>query len=346
MRARAPFALVATLAVTTSLALPADGAHAATGAVPIAGLHPGAESFFAPPPAMFLPSSGPIQIRRPACKPGQIQAVAFTQPSPDGVMGVIELKGTKIYHKKPWGKLRCSLPISKGPRGFVAANGEALDVGLGRANAINPAYDTFGTRYLAGGRAAWGFGWFGQYCGEAPRYVVMKLKGDLGLLDVPYDGPTPTCPDDPAAAVTSTLTDGPVGWTRGPVQPAPPSFLRLTTSARFLGTTTTDEPAGVEVTISNTSDQPVALVPCPTYSVQTRVSKGNRPQSGSGVIDNRTPGCKHASVTVQPGEPLTFQLTRREISPSTTFDAPSGSTFEVRVSLAGMPTAAVSTTVE
>jgi hypothetical protein len=142
------------------------------------------------------------------------------------------------------------------------------------------------------------------------------------------------------------LTDGPVGGSRAPVQPAPPSFLHLTTSARFLGRTTHDDPAPVEVTISNTADEPVSLLPCPIFSVQTKVTQGTRARSASAVIDNRAPGCKHESVTVLPGEPITFRLTRKELSPGTTFGAPVGSTFSVQVGLAGMPTATVSTVVE
>ncbi|HVT20201.1 MAG TPA: hypothetical protein VHE57_02280 [Mycobacteriales bacterium] len=338
-------AVLATMVmVTTVVVVPLGAAHAASGHQPVAGLHPGNESFFAPPPALFLPSSGGVVPRRPTCRPGQIEAVAFTEHSPDGVMGVVELKGMKIYHKKPWGRLRCSLSIVKGPQAFVAANGEALDVPRGRENTTNPAANSLAWRTLEAGRAAMGFGWFGTYCGDAPRYVVMKLRGGRGLLRVPYDGPTPACPADPAGAA-SMLTVGTAGGSRAPVQPAPPSFLNLTTSARFLGPTTHDAPAPVEVTISNTSDQAVALVPCPIFSVQTKVTIGGHVRSASAVIDNRSPGCKQALVTVQPGQPIVFRLNREELSPGTRFGAPSGSTYDVAVGLAGMPTATVSTTV-
>ena len=338
--------LAVLIAATTALALPAGEVQAATGDTTTAGLHPGSESFFAPPPAVLFPHSSPVLPHRPSCKPGQIEAVAFTESSPDGVMGVVELKGTKTYFKRPWGRLTCALPISKGPRSLVDSSGKTLDVALGQQNKTNPASDGFGWRGLKTGRAAWGFGWFGTFCGDAPRYVVMKLKGDRGILDVPYDGPTPACPTDPATAAASTLTDGPVGGSRSPVQPAPPSYLHLTTSAAFLGATTRSAAATVEVTISDTSDQPVALVPCPIFSVQTRISTGKRTHSASAVIDNRAPGCKHEPVVVQPGHPITFRLNHQEVSPGTTFNAPSGSTFEVQVSFAGMPTATVSTTVE
>jgi hypothetical protein len=330
-------------AATFTLALPVVSASAGD-ATPGAGLHPGKESFLAPPPEGPFP--GPMPINRPSCKPGQIEAVAFTQSSPDGVLGVVELEGTKFYHVKHFGYRRCKLLIGQGPRGFIAANGEPLAVPRGRADTTNRANDSFSYLDLANGKAAWGFGWFGSYCGDAPRYIVMKLKGRRGTLDVPLDGPTPACPTDPVEPVTSTLTDGTAGGPGSAVQPAPPSYLNLTTSARFLGTTTHRHPAPVEVTISDTSAQPVDLMPCPLYEVQTDAHTGKHPHFGSAVIDGSTPGCKKTDLTVRPDQPVTFRVTRKELSPGTHFNAPPDSTFDVQVELPGIPTAKVSTTVK
>jgi hypothetical protein len=280
------------------------------------------------------------------CKPGQIDAVAFTEPSPDGVLGVVELKGTKLYRGPTGLYLRCSLPIAVGPRWFVAPDGTRLAVPRGVADPVNSAGngDPYGDLGL--GKAAWGFGWFGSYCGLAPRYVVMRLQGKRGLLDVPYDGPTPACPTDPTAPVTSMLTDGPAGAPGSAVQPAPPSYVNLTTSAQFVRTATRTSPGAVEVTISDTATQPVTLTPCPIYALETADYTGKTFHFGSWSVDGSTPGCRTATVTVQPGQPVAFRVTSRQLSPGSHFDAAKGSTFTVEVDLAGMPPAKVSTTIK
>lgn len=337
---------VVAAATTTALVLSLAPAATAGGAAPAAGLHPGKKSFFAAPPSTGFPIPGPMPIERPRCKAGQIEAAAFTESSSDGVLGVVELKGTKFYHVKHFGMLRCKLPIARGPRSFTAADGEPLAVSRGRADTTNPGMDSESYIDLVDGKAAWGFGWFGSYCGDAPRYLVMKLRRQLGTLDVPYDGPTPPCPRHSAQPITSTLTDGTASAPRAAVQPAPPSYINLTTSARFLGTSTQRRPAPVEVTISDTAAQPVDLVPCPLYTVEAEDHTGKHAHSASSVIDGSTPGCTDADVTVQPDQPVTFRVTRHDLSPGTIFHAPKNSTFDVQVKLAGMPTAEVSTTIQ
>ncbi|HVV74534.1 MAG TPA: hypothetical protein VHC43_00745 [Mycobacteriales bacterium] len=345
MRVSVVVVAAASACVLTSSA-PVIGAPSAVigAASPIVGLHPGAESFFAPPPEGAF--SEPAPIERPTCKASQIEAAAFTESSPDGVLGVVELEGTKHYDVKHFGELRCSLPIVHGPRGFLDANGKPLGVQRGRVDKINRANDAFGNIPLNNGKAAWGFGWFGFYCGVAPRYVVMHLTGGRGDIDVPYDGPTPTCPSGGVGSTASMLTDGSAGGPGSAVQPAPPSFVSLTTSARFVGTTTTHSPASLEVTISDRSTQAVELKPCPIYELDSTDRIGKRVQFGSTSIDDRTPGCKHADVVVRPGEPVTFRISGKELTAGSSFSAKKGSTFEASVDLAGMPKAKASTTVE
>jgi hypothetical protein len=258
---------------------------------------------------------------------------------------VVELNGTAFYHRKLGGRFRCALPISKGPRALLGPNGQRLAVPRGRADRINPAATPYSSFDLMNGTAAWGFGWFGSYCGVRPRWVVMKLQQHGGELRVPYDGPTPQCPTDAATPTASTLTDGPAGAADSPVQPAPPSFLSLTTSAQFIGSTTDAQPAPVEVTISDTGAQPVALNPCPLYVLRTEVyvdDQLRRSASGGGG----SPGCKHAQVTVMSDQPISFRISRRVIRQSGFADTPTGSTFVVYVDLAGMPTAQTSTIVQ
>jgi hypothetical protein len=135
------------------------------------------------------------------------------------------------------------------------------------------------------------------------------------------------------------LTDGPVGAPGSPVQPAPPSYLSLTTSARFIASTTDTQPEPVEVTISDTSAQPVTLVPCPLYALRTEDYVGGqlRTSTSSG---GGSPGCTSTTLTVTPAQPVTFRISRRAFS---RFPAPpKGSTFVVYVDLAGMPTAQTS----
>lgn len=336
----------ATALAATIVILSAPTSAAAGSGRPVGGLHPGSRSFFAPPPSSQFPISIPPPIANvPKCKAGQIESVAFTKPAPGGVLGVIELEGTKFYRAKPFGMRRCRLPLSKGPRSLLAADGAALDVPRGRPDSVNPANNFLAGSALRDGKAAWGFGWYGSYCGPAPRYLVMKLRAGLGVLHVPYDGPVPTCAAQPADSGTSVLVDGPAGGPAAAVEPAPRSYRDLRTSARFIGTTTTKGPAPVEVSISDTSQQPVPLVPCPEYLVQTADRTGNQPHGGSLVIDGATPGCNRTDLVVRPDHPITFRLSRTELAPGTHFAAARGSTFDVRVAMAGMPTAEVSTTV-
>jgi hypothetical protein len=217
MTMRTRLAAAAVLALIAGWVLMPDRGYSA----PVGGLHPHRASFFAPPPLNGEFPGGPTTPSRPNCKAGQIESAAFTESSPAGVLGVVELKGTKTYHSKIGERLRCALPILKGPRGLIAPDGDRLAVPRGKADKTNPGDNLFSWIDLADGKAAWGFGWFGTYCGQAPRYVVMKLEGHLGTLNVPYDGPTPPCPADPATAA-STLTDGAAGGAGAAVPPAPP----------------------------------------------------------------------------------------------------------------------------
>jgi hypothetical protein len=118
----------------------------------------------------------------------------------------------------------------------------------------------------------------------------------------------------------------------------------LTTSARFVGSTTRSSPAPVEVMISTISDQSVALDPCPLFEVRTKDRVGKHDRFATTSIDGRAPGCKTAAVTVTPTQPVTFRVPRRELISGTPFDAKKGSTFDAFI-LAGMPTARASTTV-
>jgi hypothetical protein len=336
-------AVLVVAAASVALIAPTAAARAVGAAGAVTGQHPGRGSFFAPPPEGPVP--GPAPIPRPSCKAGQIEAAAFTESTPGGVLGVVELEGTKFYRVKHVGYRRCKLPITKGPRSFVGASGDALPVPRGRADTTNPANNSLAYLALADGKASWGFGWFGSYCGEAPRYVVMKLSGRRGTLDVPYDGPTPGCPAHPVGPIASTLTDGEAGAPGEAVQPAPPSYVNLTTSAQFVGTTTPRHPARVDVTISDSSSQPVKLMPCPIYLVETEDNISKPSGWETVAIDGSTPGCRKAAVTVTPGQPVTFRVPPDELSPGTRFSATKGSTLEIRIELAGMPTAAASATV-
>lgn len=334
-------------ATTAIIALLVPGAGIAAAAISSghAGLRPATASYFAPPPADGTPLHGARVVPRPHCKAHQIDSAGFTRASPDGVLGVVELKGTKFFDSRYHRHLRCALPFTHGPRALLAANGRRLNVPLGRADTVNPAVNPLSYLYLGQGRAAWGFGWFGSYCGAPPRYVVMKVDQHGGMLRVPLHGPTPTCAPSPSTSPESMLTDGPAGAPHSPVQPAPPSYLSLSTSAQFVGTATNDQPAPVEVTITDHTDHPVVLDPCPLYGLRTEVSAEGQPQVTSAWSDGRSPGCKHTALTVTKDQPVSFRVSRQALSWGWAH-ATAGKTFTVYVDLAGMPTAQASTTVQ
>jgi hypothetical protein len=330
--------------VTTVILLSFGAAPAAQGRpTGAAGLHPGRFSFFAPAPVLVTLPGGPNAPSRPDCTAHQISAAAFTEPSTYGVEGVVELKGTKFYRRPPYGRVRCALPFTHGPRRFIAADGSTVAVPRSHGDPTNPGDDPFSYVPLTNGRAAWGFGWFGTYCGAAPRYVVMRLARHRGLLNVPYDGPAPSCPVESTAA--STLVDGSASDPAGPVQPAAPAYADLVTSASFNGTTTRRSASTVEVTISDTGADPVDLDPCPLYAVRTSDKVRGHFTFGSYGTNGKSPGCKKEPLTVTPTQPISFRVDQRLTSRGGAFHAPKGSTFTVWVDLAGMPSAEVSTTV-
>jgi hypothetical protein len=160
---------------------------------------------------------GGIAFPRATCAPDQITATAATRRTDGGVLGVARLVGAVVAHSHGQ-RLRCTLPIVRGPTALITSDGQRLDVPLSPGDATEPPSNPRPDIAITNGDASWGFSWLGNFCGTRASSIEIPLRRS-GALRVPLRGPQPGC--DPAGD-TSILIDGIAGAPGEPVQPPRP----------------------------------------------------------------------------------------------------------------------------
>ena len=312
---------------------PATAPRPSTGTVtphPIA--HPpagfSANEFRMAAPILLSDHGGP-PVDAPACEPGQVHAIAATRRSDGGVLGVVRLLGTAMVRDSFGRRSRCSLSIATGPVALLTADGRPLAVRRVTGDRVMTPSNQRSDIPLAAGNAAWGFGWYGSWCGPGAAAVEMRLRGGA-LVRAPLHGPQPTC----AGRSSAVLVPGVAGGPSDPVQAARPDYAQLRLSARVEPGTTADRLAPIRLTLRTAGTTAVPLDPCPEYGgdFDARPARGRPGGFASGLRPGYLP-CTARRVVVDPGRPLHVTV------PATAFfeTAGPGWVIAVRVAIAGVP---------
>ena len=244
---------------------------------------------------------------------------------------MVRLRGAFVTSQ--FGRARCSLPITRGPRSLVAANGRPLGVRLSRGDRTNrPGYALSGNA-LTAGSAIWGFAWFGSYCG--PRAGAIEIDAASRAIRAPLRGPQPRC--NPSGATSSSLIEGRVDYPGEPVQPPRPEYSRLRLTGRVRPGTDVVQLAPIDLTIRATGADPIVLDPCPAYAGRYYFKSGI-----SAPIDPHFLPCTQRVRIVRPGIPLHITVPATSFGGSAT---PPGAAVTVDIGIAGVPELHLATTV-
>ena len=292
----------------------------------------------APPPGQVI---GPALMRRAACMPGQIRAIAATRRTGGGVLGVIRLVGAVVSRKDGVAE-RCALPITRGPSALIGADGRHLRVPLSAGDPTNPPGNPRPDVALTEGKAIWGFAWLGSWCGAPARAIALPLHhaGQASLLRISLRGPQPGCAP---AAEPSRLIDGIAGAPGEPVQPPRPDYSSLRLTGQIEPGTNHWQIAPIDLTLRTIGNAPVTLDPCPGYAGRdwaTARSGGFSDSLGPGYL----PCTTHAAV-IRPGHPLHWTIPAISLLQTPGTGAIPGSTVYVGLGIAGVPQLHLKTTV-
>lgn len=282
---------------------------------------------------------GPALMQRP-CQTRDVNATAVTKTIVGGVAGVLHLTGTG-----------CSLHISQGPQQLVAADGRMLAVRTDDTPpATNPPRVPRDDLPLAAGNVLWGFTWTGSWCGPRAAGIVIVMKddpgvngdhGSYGAVRAPLTGPQPACVGDSDAVLRPGIAGNPAD-DQGPVAadavlPVPPAWAGLRGGVTIPSTVTDAVPA-FTYTLTNRTDLPIPLSPCPEYS--TDISAGHPGSYGHSSITGEAPlPCRAADNVVPAHGSLRFTLKGANFDQGLPHPYPNGSVVTVEVAIAGVATA-------
>jgi hypothetical protein len=315
----------------------ADGAHPApkpSGASRVSGRIDVSKRPWQVAAPELLRADGPITPYRRRCAPGQITATAQTRLSTDGVVGVVTLSGD-----------HCSIPVDEGPTELLAATGDRLAVRSVEMNPQdNPGQNIRPDIAFANGQAIWGFSWTGSWCGAAAASVVLPTYDPstdsllpVGHVRARLSGPQPAC----QGTSHSTLTAGAAGLPTEPVLPPPAAWSGLTARLHVARVTDGNELTQLVATLRNSTDRPIALDPCPSYTMEfiSHITGfGKKPTTGTEVNGaNGSFGCRQPATVVPANGEVAFHLPDRADDAGTS--AIPHSTVTIRFAIAGVPTA-------
>jgi hypothetical protein len=183
------------------------------------------------------------------------------------------------------------LHIYPGPTGLLDNSGQRLAIAVDPdQTVVNPALNDRSDLPLNAGAAAWGFTWRGSWCGPAAVAVVLPLGDDpslsdgkpLGQLVVPLTGPSPSC----SGSSDAVFVPGVPGEPTAPVLTPPPDWAGLHATLSLPATTDGQTLAGPVVALTNNTDSPIAISPCPNYAlvITNAVGAGTELDVGTGAL--------------------------------------------------------------
>jgi hypothetical protein len=280
---------------------------------------------------------GPLTVPRATCAPDQITAQAATRRTNGGVLGVVRLVGAVVAHSHGQ-RLRCTLPISRGPTALITSNGQRLAVPLSRGDTTETPSNPRPDIAINNGDAIWGFAWLGSYC-DIPANGIEIPLAHSAALHVPLRGPQPGC--DPAGD-TSILIDGITGAPGEPVQPPRPEYASLRLSGRIEPGTTSNRLAPIELTLRNSGSAPIVLDPCPAYGGRD-FAMAHSGGFGDPISSGYLP-CTKRELVIRPGQPLRYTVPATSLLQTPSTGAIAGSTVHVDLAIAGLPLLRLSTT--
>ena len=307
--------LAAVLIVAAAVTLPLVLAGPST-AVPAAVYHAPGQS--TPPPIAFQVAGPPLTVvggipaDRRWCRPRQVTGRAMLRPAADGVLGVVKLSSPGA----------CNLLIKQTTPTLLGGDGQALAIpAKPNPDSNNPATNN---DWAIEPAAALGFHWTGSWCGAPPRAVRVALQ--QGSVVAPLSGAPPACRPNASGALITGVT----GLPGQPTQAALPGWRLL--SARLHVSSVTGKPSlhGMWVDFSNTSQQPVTLIPA-RYCIGVADTYGD----GTGCQSLRllTPG----DATVPANGSLRIHLPDQSLA--WTYRDLRGPRFTVTFAMAGVPSA-------
>lgn len=324
---------IAALATACTSSHPATAPPASGPPAPSVRPNPSGAAFTMAPPEQQ--AVGPMTFRRPDCRPGQIAAQAQTRRSTYGVLGVVHLRGTRWYRMpRIHQRLRCSLPVRRGPTALLDGAGRRLPVPLEPMSPVNPPANVRSDIPLSNGEAVWGFSWLGSWCGPAPAAVLLPLATrPRSTLRVPLTGASPGC----AGRSSSRLIDGIAGDSADGVQPPAPAFAHLRLHLSVEPGTTRRQVADLDAVLTTTGPA-VVLSPCPSFAGRDWA----RSRGGfSDPLATATLGCLGDPPVITVGQPLRFTVAGPSLTQSGRRGARPGSTVRLTVGVAGVPPATV-----
>ncbi|BEP14559.1 hypothetical protein acdb102_28700 [Acidothermaceae bacterium B102] len=288
-------------------------------------------------PVLLAPAGpGPAMEQTP-CRPGDVIATAATRRVPGGVDGVIRIHGHT-----------CSLHITSGPTAFLDAAGVSLPVQLiATAERAGLLGDPRSDIPLAEGDVLWGFSWRGSWCGARPSFVLVPMADDptispstgpYGDLKVPLSGVAPDCD----GGSDSVLQPGVAGTPSEAVQVPPPNWagLRLTLHDGGIGVNGVIK--DLAVTVSNPTGSPIALWPCPSYTLMTSNPTANGGFEDS--INNGVLACAAPKV-LDVGGSATYPVASQPVGQGVPGGVAAGAPVQLQLAIAGAPTAKTTTKV-
>jgi hypothetical protein len=193
-----------------------------------------------------------------ACTPAQTRATATLRPSPDGVVGVVDL--TSSHH--------CAVQLDTIQMTLLDPAGQPLGVRIANPNSFIAATNEDSIPF-----SSFGFAWDGSWCGARAATLRVALKN--GSVRAPLSGPQPEC----TGASNSMIIPGALGYIGDPVQGVPPEWRSLTSSLTTAPVTSGPAVHDLQVTLTNSSGAPVTLQPTPTYLISVEL------KSGAGGLD-------------------------------------------------------------
>jgi hypothetical protein len=327
---RATFGVVAVVVAVAAIVIPLTLAAGSSGAPPskLADTSPtvsprpegttAAELPFevAGPPVTII--GGSVTQRR-LCAADEIHATATLRPAPDGVVGVVNLTT----------RHNCATQLDAIHPTLVDAAGLPLEVRVvANADHNNPAIDEGWIPFTS-----FGFAWDGSWCGTHAAAVTIALNN--GSVRAPLAGPQPGC----TGMSNSVLIPGALGYVGDPVQGAPPEWRYLTATLRVAPVTPGPALHNLQLTLTNSSGQPVVLQPRPTYVIGVRDKYGDGTQ---GEADHPLP-LRPGALVVPAHGTLRIALPVESILP----DYPNlrGGQVSVTFAMAGVASASATTRV-